>query len=247
MVELKKRLFLFFIFFLLSGDSIVLAHEEYAKLIPELKASVVPIEVSRTPKSIKSQVALEALGDHADFFSQGISELSGKSFGTAFVVDFDQVDGEVYFITAAHLVRGASKVRIKISEEKKIRAELVWVKNKKDVALLKAKTNLYFKPLRLSTESTKEGQHILALSNSFNISIGSTQGIVSAVNVVLPGKKGLKLIQTDAAINPGASGGPMFNSKGEVIGMISTIYTNTGNFSGASFVVPSLIISKLIF
>ena len=84
------------------------------------------------------------------------------------------------------------------------------------------------------------------MGSALQLPISSVTGIVSALNVKLPGRKGSHLIQTDVAINPGSSGGPLLNSNGDVVGMISQIYTSTGSFSGTSFAVPSSEILRLL-
>ena len=221
------------------------AHDEFIEVIANSKPSIVRIEVLRTSKSIKSEAAIEALGGYADFFSEDIEDQSKKVRGTGFVIDYDE-DQFAYIMTAAHVVRGASKVKVAFQNARPKKADVVWVSKKNDVALLKLKSSSYMQALEFEVEAIKEGQAVLALSDSFNVSISGAQGIVSAKDVILPSKKGVKLIQTDAATNPGSSGGVLLNKNGKVVGMISNIYTKTGTFSGASFAVPAKVILELI-
>ena len=230
----------------ISQATFVNAHEEFIDVIASSKPSIVRIEVSRTTKSIKSQAAVEALGEYADFFSHDTKEKAKKGRGTGFVVNYDE-NQFVYIVTAAHVVRGASKVKVifnGVAKSKK--ADVIWSNHKSDVALLKVKSKSYIRPLKLEVDDVKEGQAVVALSDSFNVSISGSQGIVSAVDVVLPAKKGVKFIQTDAATNPGSSGGALLNKDGRVVGMISTIYTNTGTFTGDSFAVPARIVYGML-
>lgn len=153
----------------------------------------------------------------------------------------------MHILTAAHVIRGASKIRVIFQNSKEKVAKVLWLSRENDVALLKVKSeSTFLRPLEFEHETVKEGQAVLALSDSFNISISASQGIVSAKDVVLPSKKGVAFIQTDAAINPGSSGGALLNDRGRVVGMISSIYTQTGTFSGSSFAIPAQVISKLI-
>jgi len=226
------------------------AHDVFIDVIAASKPAVVSIEVARTKKSMKSNAAIEALGDNADFFSD---ELKGKNQprkgrGSGFIIDYGQEQGSsVFILTAAHVVRGAFKVHVVFSDSKRKKAEVVWLNRKNDVALLEVDIKEGSNhALELDDQVAVEGQGALAIAGSFDLSISSSVGIVSAVDVVLPGKKKLKLIQTDAAINPGSSGGPLLNNQGKVIGLISNIYTKTGSFSGAAFAIPAPAIKKLI-
>ena len=234
--------------FLAGGVETSLAHDELVDVIAKSKPAVVSIEVTRTQKSIKSQKVIDALGESADFFSEDLEGLARKGRGSGFVIDYGMPQSSnVFVLTAAHVIRGASKVYVVLLGSKRKKADVVWLSKKNDVALLKIeKKGGFGHKLELDDQSVLEGQSVLAIAGSFDLSISSSVGIISAVDVALPSKKKIKLIQTDAAINPGSSGGPLLNSEGKVIGLISNIYTKTGTFTGAAFAVPAPFIKKLI-
>ena len=240
-----------FLVLLLSGflsffSPLSLSHDEFIDVIATAKPSVVSIEVSRSSRKLKARQDIEILGDNADFFEDDLSDNYRKSRGTGFIIKRNSVD-VVSILTAAHVVKGASKIKILFSNGKKKKASIVWQSKKKDVALLEVKLDpSLFKSLVLSNQVVVEGQSILSISGSFHLSISSSLGIVSAVDVSLPAKKGIPLIQTDAVVNPGSSGGPLLNSQGEVIGLISNIFTKTGAFSGVAFAVPSTTVKELV-
>ena len=234
--------------FFIGSVRIVFAHDEFINVIAQSKPAVVSVEVSRTKKSVKSQAALDALGDNADFFFDDLKEQPLKGRGSGFIVNYDLAEpSNIFILTAAHVVRGASKVNVVFFDSKRSRAEIVWLSRKGDIALLKVKRKKSFDvALEFEDSAVLEGQSVLAIAGSFDLSISSSLGIISAVDVTLASKKKIKLIQTDAAINPGSSGGPLLNSDGKVVGLISNIYTKTGSFSGAAFAIPSPLLKKII-
>ena len=116
-------------------------------------------------------------------------------------------------------------------------AELIEYDRQTDVALLEV-NQAGLPALGFAVDKLKEGQSVLGMGSSLQLPVSSSLGIVSGLNVELPGKKNSSLIQTDVAFNPGASGGPLLNSDGQVVGLLGQIYSSTGNFSGMSFAVP---------
>ena len=227
------------------GIQLSSAHDDFIEVIAQSKSAVVSIEVSRTKKSVKSKEAVEVLGDNADFFSNDINDFARKGRGSGFVVSYKEPN--IYILTAAHVVRGASKIKVVFFNSEKKKAKVVWFSRKNDVALLEVEGKDSFEHfLKLSDDVVVEGQGVLAIAGSFDLSVSSSVGIVSAVDVILPNKKAVKLVQTDAAVNPGSSGGPLINKKGDVIGLISNIYTKTGTFSGAAFAIPAALVKDLM-
>jgi len=227
------------------------AHDEFIDVIAVSKPAVVSIEVTRTKNSKKkANAALEALGANADFFADDLEGLARKGRGSGFIFNYDHSQkSHIFILTAAHVVRGASKVNVVFQDSKREKAEVFWLSRKDDIALLKVKAIRSLSQeqgLELDSQPVVEGQGVLAIAGSFDLSISSSVGIVSAVDIVLPGKRKTKLIQTDAAVNPGSSGGPLLNAQGKVIGLISNIYTKTGSFSGAAFAIPATMIKKVV-
>lgn len=159
--------------------------------------------------------------------------------GSGFVWDEDG-----HIVTNFHVVQGGDDFVITFHDDKKqYKAKVVGVAPKKDIAVLK----LQDKPKKLkpvATGSSKDllvGQSALALGNPFGLDHSISRGIISALGRKIQGIGGVKIhdmIQTDAAINQGNSGGPLLNSKGEVIGVNTMIYSTTGSSSGLGFAVP---------
>ena len=155
----------------------------------------------------------------------------GVSAGTGCIVS---VDG--YILTGSHVIDGYKKVKVTTSNGQIYEASVVATMGKnKDLALLKINPKRQLKTITFGdSESLKVGQKVLAIGNPFGFNGTLTQGIISRIDY----KKGR--IQTDAAINPGCSGGPLLNSSGEVIGINQSIYNPDNNISniGIGFAIP---------
>jgi serine protease Do len=148
------------------------------------------------------------------------------------------VSSDGLILTNAHVVADASEVVVKLTDRREFRAKVLGTDPKTDMAVLKiAATQLptvaIGKPADLQV-----GQWVLAIGSPYGFENTVTVGVVSAKGRSLPGDSVVPFIQTDAAVNPGNSGGPLFNTNGEVIGINSEIYSHTGAFQGLSFAIP---------
>jgi len=245
-----KFICIFLLLALSNINRVSFAHEDFVKVIKSAKPSVVTVEAVRkkrwfgSPERTKRE---KVLGKRADFFKDDLKKVPKVRHGTGFVVMSGVGgSGNIEIMTAAHVVGGSSKISISFSTGEKRIAEVVWLDKRLDVALLKVK---YAKPingLKLSGYAAVEGQPVLAISGAFALPLSSSAGIISSTDVQLSSKSNSVLLQTDVAINPGSSGGPLLNSSGQVIGMISKIYSQTGTFSGTSFAVPSSQLIELL-
>ncbi len=160
-----------------------------------------------------------------------------------------------YIITNNHVVQQAEKIEVTLNDKRTYTAELIGADPTTDLALLKIKeTNLPFMAYGNSDE-VKIGEWVLAVGNPFNLTSTVTAGIVSAkarnINILENNpEKGLhpveSFIQTDAAVNPGNSGGALVNTDGELIGINSAIASNTGSYTGYSFAIPVNIARKVV-
>ncbi len=152
-----------------------------------------------------------------------------------------------YIITNNHVIKGATDIEITLNNKKKYKAELIGTDSKSDIALLKIDaTNLPFLTFG-NSDFIKVGEWVLAVGNPYNLTSTVTAGIVSAKARDLEGNlKQDSFIQTDAAVNPGNSGGALVNTRGELIGINTAISSKTGAFVGYSFAVPSNIAKKVI-
>ncbi|SHG47119.1 DegQ family serine endoprotease [Massilia sp. CF038] len=153
--------------------------------------------------------------------------------GSGFIISPDGV-----ILTNAHVVRDAKEVTVKLNDRREFRARVLGSDNKTDVAVLKIDAkNLPVVPVGRSSD-LKVGEWVLAIGSPFGLESTVTAGVVSAKGRSLPDETQVPFIQTDVAVNPGNSGGPLFNTKGEVIGINSQIYSQTGGYMGLSFAIP---------
>ena len=160
-----------------------------------------------------------------------------------------------YIITNNHVVDGAEKIEITLNDKRNYTAEVIGKDPTTDLALLKIKeSNLSFMAYG-NSDNVKIGEWVLAVGNPFNLTSTVTAGIISAKarNINILGNdpsKGINPIesylQTDAAVNPGNSGGALVNTKGELIGINSAIASNTGSYTGYSFAIPVNMARKIV-
>ena len=136
------------------------------------------------------------------------------------------------------MVRDAKDVTVKLTDRREFQAKVLGVDPKTDVAVLKIEAkNLPVVPLG-NTRDLRVGEWVLAIGSPFGFENSVTAGVVSAKGRSLPDDSYVPFIQTDVAVNPGNSGGPLFNSRGEVVGINSQIYSRSGGYQGVSFAIP---------
>jgi Do/DeqQ family serine protease len=152
-----------------------------------------------------------------------------------------------YIVTNNHVVKDASEIEITLNNKKTYKAKLIGTDSKMDIALLKidADDKLPYTAFG-NSDSVKIGEWVLAVGNPYNLTSTVTAGIVSAKARDV-GSTGIQsFIQTDAAVNPGNSGGALVNTRGDLIGINTMISSTTGSYVGYSFAVPSNIARKII-
>lgn len=156
-----------------------------------------------------------------------------KSLGSGFIVRSNGV-----ILTNAHVVRNATHVTVTLANNHEYTAKVVGMDIPTDIAVLKIQAE-GLPTVRLgNSDSVQVGNYVLALGAPYALKESATAGIVSAIGRNLPDDSYVPFIQTDVAVNPGNSGGPLFNQYGAVIGINSQIYSNTGGFEGVSFAIP---------
>ncbi|MGK0414287.1 MAG: serine protease Do [Polaribacter sp.] len=158
------------------------------------------------------------------------------------------ISADGYIVTNNHVIENASNIEITLNNQKKYPAKLIGTDPSNDIALLKidADMDLPYTPFA-NSDSVKIGEWVLAVGNPYNLTSTVTAGIVSAKGRDLEGNRNIEsFIQTDAAVNPGNSGGALVNTRGELIGINTAISSKTGSFIGYSFAVPSNIAKKII-
>ena len=153
--------------------------------------------------------------------------------GSGFIVSPDGV-----ILTNAHVVNGASEVTVKLTDRREFAAKVVGMDKATDVAVLRIDAK-NLPTVKLGDPSKVQvGEWVLAIGSPFGFENSASAGIVSARQRSLPDEGYVPFLQTDVAVNPGNSGGPLFDAAGEVIGINSQIYTNSGGYMGVSFAIP---------
>ncbi len=160
-------------------------------------------------------------------------EFDQQSVGSGFIISSDG-----YLVTNAHVVDGADEVSVKLSDRREFKAKVIGADKRTDVAVLKIEAKDLPKATIGDPDKLKVGEWVVAIGKPFGLENTMTAGIVSAKGRDLPQENLVPYIQTDAAVNPGNSGGPLFNLKGEVVGINSLIFSRTGGYMGLSFAIP---------
>jgi serine protease Do len=156
-----------------------------------------------------------------------------KGLGSGFIIGADGL-----ILTNAHVVRDAKDVTVKLSDRREYTAKVLGIDTATDIAVLKIDAK-DLPVVRLGDPRNLEvGDPVLAIGAPYGLEQTATSGIVSAKGRSLPGDAVVPFIQTDAAVNPGNSGGPLFDGTGSVVGINSQIYSRNGGFQGVSFAIP---------
>ncbi|MDN4057217.1 Do family serine endopeptidase [Massilia sp. YIM B02769] len=203
--------------------------------------AVVNIRVMGSTKTSSRSMPQMSPGDpFYEFFRQfqdprGGSQRDAPVFGagSGFIVSPDGV-----ILTNAHVVQGADEVTVKLADRREFRAKVLGSDPRTDVAVLKIDAKgLPTVPLG-NARSLQTGEWVLAIGSPFGLESTVTAGVVSATGRSLGNDSQVQFIQTDVAVNPGNSGGPLLNTRGEVVGINSQIYSQTGGYQGLSFAIP---------
>jgi len=230
-----------------SSPQLVSGLPDFTQLVERVGPAVVNIEADVKPRRVARQQMPYDDEDVPEIFrrffgpgmpgmpSPGPQGRGGVSMGTGFIISADG-----YVLTNHHVVEGSDDVKVKLSDRREFSAKVVGSDEKSDVALLKiGASSLPF--LRTGDSKTlKPGQWVVAIGSPFGLDHSVTAGIVSAVQRSNPyaGQQYVPFIQTDVAINRGNSGGPLLNTRGEVVGINSQIFSNSGGYMGVSFAIP---------
>ncbi len=166
-----------------------------------------------------------------DGFEDRMPERKGQ--GSGFIISPDGL-----ILTNHHVVDGADEIKIHLTDDREFNAKVIGSDAKTDVAVIKIDGKDLPCVKLGNSKDVKVGEWVAAIGAPFGLENTVTSGIVSAKSRNLPSDQFVPFIQTDAAVNPGNSGGPLFNMKGEVIGINSQIFSTSGGFMGLSFAVP---------
>jgi serine protease Do len=217
----------------------------YRAIVKQSAPAVVGVTVEGTHKaSLEEQGMPPGLEDDPFFrFFRGVPGLGQrghqnpstpfKGLGSGFIISPDGL-----ILTNAHVVREAKDVTVKLSDRREYTAKVLGIDTATDIAVLKIDAK-GLPVVRLGDPKNLEvGDPVLAIGAPYGLEQTATSGIVSAKGRSLPGDAVVPFIQTDAAVNPGNSGGPLFDGTGSVVGINSQIYSRTGGFQGVSFAIP---------
>ena len=211
---------------------------DFAAIAEANKGAVVNITVTERAKpSAEPQIPEELQGTpFGEFFRRYGTpgpRMPRRGMGSGFIV---QPDGVV--LTNAHVVEGADEVTVKLTDRREFKGKVLGADKATDIAVVKIDAK-GLPSVRLGDPSkVRVGEWVLAIGSPFGFENTVTAGIVSGTSRSLPDGTYVPFIQTDAAVNPGNSGGPLFNLKGEVIGINSQIYSQTGGYQGIAFAIP---------
>lgn len=206
----------------------------FADLVEQLSPSVV--NISTTPKAENTDTPEQLLsGTVSDADILSASPSTHVALGSGFILD-----EEGYILTNGHVIENASEITVILHDNTPLAAVLVGTDKKTDLALIKVDTNHKLTPVKFGdSDKIRVGDWILAIGNPFGLGGSVTAGIVSAKSRDIASGPYDNFIQTDASINQGSSGGPMFNLQGEVIGINTAIFSTTGGSMGIGFAIPA--------
>ena len=207
----------------------------FVDLVKQQGGAVVNISAVARPQS---EVALPPGHPLYEFFRRfgGVpdtGEAPNSSMGSGFIISPDG-----YVLTNAHVVAGTDAVRVKLTSKREYPARLVGADPYTDVALLKIDAKGLQAVRPGNPDAMEPGDWVAAIGAPFGFENSVTVGVVSAKGRLLPQGSYVPFIQTDVAVNPGNSGGPLFDTRGNVIGINSQIYSQTGGYMGISFAIP---------
>lgn len=168
-------------------------------------------------------------------------ERQTQSLGSGFIVE-----SSGFILTNAHVVAGGNEITVKLTDKRTFKAKVIGSDARTDIALLKIEAGGLPKVVIGDVNKLKVGEWVVAIGAPFGLENTVTAGIVSAKGRNLPEENFVPFIQTDAAVNPGNSGGPLFNLNGEVVGINSQIYSRSGGYMGLSFAIPIDVAMKVV-
>ncbi|AIO42729.1 peptidase Do family protein [Burkholderia cenocepacia] len=217
--------------------------ETYGPAVVNISAKHVLKQVSRRVQ--QPQLPMDPSDPFYQFFKHFYGQVPGMggdaqpddqpsaSLGSGFIVSSDG-----YILTNAHVIDGANVVTVKLTDKREYKAKVVGSDKQSDVAVLKIDASGLPTVKIGDPAQSKVGQWVVAIGSPYGFDNTVTSGIISAKSRSLPDENYTPFIQTDVPVNPGNSGGPLFNLQGEVIGINSMIYSQTGGFQGLSFAIP---------
>jgi serine protease Do len=215
---------------------------DFVHLVQQAGPAVVNISTTQKVAANAERGTMQNLppGPWGDFMKRFFEEVPWanqshdvRSLGSGFIISPDG-----YILTNAHVVKNADSVVVGLADHREETAQVVGRDDRADVAVLK----IAAKDLPVvkvgDSDRLQVGQWVLAIGSPFGLEHTATHGTVSALGRTLPSDTYVRFIQTDVAVNPGNSGGPLFDTDGRVVGINAQIYSDTGGYMGLSFAIP---------
>ncbi len=225
------------------------APDNFTKAAEKGMPAVVHITAKKTQTNARQQQRGGGYDDFfRDFFGNGffdIQPMPQEGTGSGVIISKDG-----YIVTNNHVIDFADEVSVTLHDQRKFTAKVIGKDPTTDVAVIKIEDN-DLPTLKFSnSDKVRVGEWVLAVGNPFNLTSTVTAGIVSAkgrdINILQGNTAIESFIQTDAAVNPGNSGGALINLEGDLIGINTAIKTRTGSFAGYSFAIPSNMVQKIV-
>ena len=216
---------------------------DFVKLVEENGPAVVNIQIIRNARVVQTPGIPGMDERHAEIFRRfgfplpffpGEREIpEQRGTGSGFILS---ADGTI--MTNAHVVEGADEIIVRLTDKREFKGKVLGTDKQTDIAIVKIEAK-DLPVLKIGRSGDlKVGEWVAAIGSPFGLDNTVTAGIVSALSRNLPSDQYVPFIQTDVAVNPGNSGGPLFNMKGEVVGINSQIFSTSGGFMGLSFAIP---------
>jgi serine protease Do len=219
---------------------------DFTALVDKAGAAVVNIStVGKAKQTALDQDEVDPDSPFGDFLRRFGPQLQprnvpSRGVGSGFIVSPDG-----YIITNAHVVDDASEVTVKLTDRREFTAKVIGADKRTDIALIKIDARNLPALDMSSPPPVKKGEWVVAIGSPFGFENSVSAGIVSGLHRALPGGQMTPFIQTDVAVNPGNSGGPLLNTAGQVVGVNSQIYSRSGGFMGLSFAIPADVAAKV--
>ncbi len=212
---------------------------DFSDLVQQVTPGVARVNVTKTVSEAElaqaqtAELLRQFFGDRVRLPNRPATPAIEHAYGTAFFINADG-----YMLTNHHVVEGADKITVTLNDRTELDATLVGSDERSDVAVLKV-AGTRFPALPIGDSNTiRVGEPVLAIGSPFGFDYSASAGIVSAKSRSFSRETSVPFIQTDVALNPGNSGGPLFNQRGEVVGINSRIFSGTGGYMGLSFSIP---------
>ena len=224
------------------ATSAAAALPDFSGIVQRYGPAVVNVSTTATVKNdavVTPFGQLDPQDPMAQFFrhfgvpQQPSGPMVARGLGSGFIV---KADGLI--LTNAHVVDGATEVKVKLTDKREFPAKVVGIDKTTDVAVLKIQAKDLPTVNVGDPSMTKVGEWVLAIGSPFGFENSATAGIVSGRSRSLPDAGYVQFLQTDVAVNPGNSGGPLFDTRGQVIGINSQILSQSGGYMGLSFAIP---------